>query len=67
MLATTGSEESGTEERFDVFLCHHSPDEEAVKEIAHRLKNRGLKPWLDVWELRPGLPWQRALEARLER
>ncbi len=54
-----------TEQRFDVFLCHHGPDKEAVQEIARRLLDRGLKPWLDVWELRPGLPWQRALEAQI--
>ncbi len=27
---------------------------------------RGIVPWLDKWELRPGLPWQRALEKQIE-
>ena len=45
---------------FDVFLCHHSEDKPAVKAIRERLKERGILPWLDEWELRPGLPWQRA-------
>src|SRR5205085_6783798 len=27
---------------------------------------QGVKPWLDVWELRPELPWQRALEEQIE-
>jgi tetratricopeptide (TPR) repeat protein len=40
---------------FDVFLCHNSQDKPKVKEIAEKLKQQGLTPWLDVWELRPGL------------
>ena len=51
---------------FDVFLCHTSIDKPAVKKIAEQLKEQGLLPWLDVWELRPGLPWQRALEEQIE-
>ncbi len=51
---------------FDVFLCHNSIDKPAVKKIAEQLKEQGLLPWLDVWELRPGLPWQRALEEQIE-
>ena len=51
---------------FDVFLCHHSEDKPAVKEIGERLKERGILPWLDEWELRPGLPWQRALEKQIK-
>ena len=51
---------------FDVFLCHNSKDKPEVKEIAEQLKARGIVPWLDVWELRPGLPWQRALEEQIE-
>ncbi len=50
---------------FDVFLCHRSGDKPAVEEIGRRLRERGVKPWLDVWELRPGLPWQRTLEEQI--
>jgi hypothetical protein len=51
---------------FDVFLCHHGIDKPAVKRIGKQLQERGLLPWLDEWELRPGLPWQRALEAQIK-
>src|SRR4030095_4340380 len=51
---------------FDVFLCYHGIDNTFVKHIGEQLKNRGLLPWLDEWELRPGLPWQRSLEAQIE-
>ena len=47
---------------FDVFLSHNGKDKPAVKNIGEALKARGLKPWLDEWELVPGRPWQEALE-----
>lgn len=50
---------------FDVFLCHNSLDKEAVKAVGEQLKAQGILPWLDEWELRPGLPWQRALEGQI--
>jgi hypothetical protein len=50
---------------FDVFLCHNSADKPAVKAIGEQLRQRGIRPWLDEWELRPGLPWQEALEAQI--
>jgi small GTP-binding protein len=51
--------------QFDVFLCHNSKDKPAVKRLGERLKERGIRPWLDEWELRPGLPWQRLLEEQI--
>ena len=51
---------------FDVFLCHNSQDKPEVIKIAEKLKQQGVKPWLDVWELRPGLPWQPELERHIE-
>ncbi|MHC4864946.1 MAG: toll/interleukin-1 receptor domain-containing protein, partial [Planctomycetota bacterium] len=51
---------------FDVFLCHNSEDKAAVKKIGKELEGRGVKVWLDDWELRPGVPWQRALEEQIE-
>lgn len=50
---------------FDVFLCHNVDDKEAVRELAQRLIERGIRPWLDERELRPGLPWQEALEEQI--
>lgn len=51
---------------FDVFLCHNSEDKAAVKKVGELLKERGLLPWLDEWELRPGLSWQRLLEKQIQ-
>lgn len=50
---------------FDVFLCHNNKDKEEVKEIAKKLQEEGIIPWLDEWELQPGLPWQRTLEQQI--
>jgi WD40 repeat protein len=50
---------------FDVFLCHNSEDKPMVKNVGELLKERGILPWLDEWELRPGLPWQRVLEQQI--
>ncbi len=50
---------------FDVFLCHNDRDKPQVKQIGSKLKQLGILPWLDEWELRPGLPWQDALERQI--
>jgi len=51
---------------FDVFLCHNGKDKPIVKDIGKQLRKQGILPWLDEWELRPGLPWQLALERQIE-
>ena len=43
---------------YDVFLCHNSRDKEQVVAIGERLKERGILPWLDIWEIQPGRRWQ---------
>ncbi len=53
-------------DHFHVFISHNSRDKPAVIKLAKRLKAQGLKVWLDVWELRPGQPWQEALEHIIE-
>src|SRR5262249_21777188 len=35
-------------------------------ELAEALRARGLRVWLDEWELVPGRPWQEALEEVIE-
>jgi hypothetical protein len=50
---------------YDVFLCHNSSDKSDVQTIGERLMRFGILPWLDEWELRPGLPWQRSLEEQI--
>ncbi|HET9999763.1 MAG TPA: TIR domain-containing protein [Ktedonobacteraceae bacterium] len=51
---------------FDVFLCYRKEDKLAVQTVGEQLKARGILPWLDEWELRPGFPWQRVLEQQIE-
>jgi hypothetical protein len=54
------------EEIFDVFLCHNKIDKSVVKEIGTKLKDNGIKPWLDEWNLIPGRPWQKTLETQIK-
>jgi hypothetical protein len=51
---------------FDVFLSHNSRDKPLVEQIGERLRARGLRVWLDKWELRPGFPWQEGLEEAVQ-
>ena len=53
-------------EQFDVFISHNSQDKPAVRELVEALKVRDLRPWLDEEQLRPGQPWQEALETIIQ-
>ena len=44
--------------KYDVFLSHSSVDKPRVEELARRLKQAGIEPFLDKWNLVPGGPWQ---------
>jgi len=61
-LAETMRRDKAAAGYFDVFLCHNSVDKAAVWQIRAQLKARSILPW----ESRPGLPWQRLLEAQIE-
>lgn len=39
---------------YDVFLSHNSKDKLAVRELAERLKQDGLRVWFDDWVVQPG-------------
>lgn len=54
-------------DEFDVFLSYNGEDRAAVETIARALREQGLKPWFDLWELRPGLPWRSQLEKQIAR
>lgn len=47
---------------YDVFLCHNTKDKQAVIKLGEQLKERGILPWLDIWEIRPGIRWQKELQ-----
>ena len=52
-------------EEFDVFLCYNSEHERDIYAIYIELVNRGVQPWLDKEQLRPGLHWQNVLEEQI--
>ncbi len=52
---------------FDVFLSHNKADKPRVHRLAERLKEKGLRVWLDDWVVKPGddifLSVERGLQA----
>jgi hypothetical protein len=49
-----------------VFLSHSSADAAGARAVAQLLGNAGLPVWLDLDQLKPGDPWQPALETALK-
>jgi hypothetical protein len=45
-----------------IFLCHASEDKPRVRELYHRLKEAGYRPWLDKEDLLPGQDWRHEIE-----
>ncbi len=43
--------------KHDAFLSYNSQDKEAVEAIARFLNRKGIKIWLDTWNLIPGRDW----------
>ena len=41
---------------YDVFLSYSSEDKETVHGLAERLREDGLRVWLDAWVIQPGDP-----------
>lgn len=50
----------------DVFLSYSSKDVDAVKDLAERLRARGLRVWFDLWEISLGDSIPAKIEAGLE-
>jgi hypothetical protein len=50
---------------YDVFLSYNSADHRVVEEVARKLRDQGLEPFLDRWYLAPGKRWRSKLEETL--
>jgi GTPase SAR1 family protein len=63
-IATASAVLRGKEEveEFDVFVCYNREDRVAARRLAQQLRERGLRPWMDESQLRPGEAWQPAIE-----
>ena len=53
------------ESSYDVFLSYDSDDHCVVEDIARKLRDEGLEPFLDRWYLAPGMRWRSELEKKL--
>ncbi|MHC4244526.1 MAG: toll/interleukin-1 receptor domain-containing protein, partial [Planctomycetota bacterium] len=52
-------------DQYHTFLSYNREDKAIVEELAHRLKQAGIRVWLDKWNLMPGTSWQPAIEEAL--
>src|SRR5262249_60453627 len=50
---------------YDLFLSYNSEDHDVVEAIARKLRDEGLKPFLDRWYLAPGARWRTKLKDTL--
>ena len=48
-----------------VFVCYSRSDEEFTLKLAQSLKDRGIRIWLDQWELSGSEDWDRAIDDAL--
>jgi hypothetical protein len=46
---------------YDVFLSYNSADHGVVEDVARKLRDEGLEPFLDRWDLAPGMRWRSKL------
>jgi TIR domain len=53
------------QQAYDVYISYHKADRAEVTGIAEKLKARGILPWLDVQELKPGEEKIRVQEAQI--
>lgn len=51
-----------TVRHFDVFLAHSSQDKPVVRQLYQQLRARGMTPWLDEEEIRPGTAFMKVLK-----
>lgn len=61
----SNTEPNSNTEHFDVFLCHNSEDKPEIRLIADELSRKGIRPWLDEWDIRSGQLWQATLEEQI--
>ncbi|HUR26151.1 MAG TPA: TIR domain-containing protein [Candidatus Thermoplasmatota archaeon] len=54
-------------EDFDVFLVHNSKEKDEVRRMAQALQDRGILPWIDEADLRPGDVWLKKIEQYLKK
>src|SRR5437868_7944111 len=53
--------------RYDVFLSHASEDQAWCERLAERLRDEGIRVWVDFWEVQPGDHLEARINEGLER
>jgi hypothetical protein len=60
-----GSDAPSGGSSYDVFLSYNAADHGILENIARKLRDKGLEPFLDRWALAPGMRWRSELERAL--
>jgi serine/threonine protein kinase/tetratricopeptide (TPR) repeat protein len=50
-----------------VFVAHDSVDKQVVRRLCEELLDRGVRPWLDIWDLRPDFAWRPQMQEALRK
>lgn len=50
-----------------VFVAHNSLDKQVARRLCEDLLDRGVRPWLDIWDLPPNPEWRAHLLGALKR
>ncbi|MEV0398589.1 TIR domain-containing protein [Actinoallomurus sp. NPDC050550] len=51
---------------YDVFISYSHEDEESALHLAKKLMERGIRPWVDIWDAYPGKPWLEAVQEQID-
>ena len=59
--------EDSDDQHFDVFLCHNSENNLEVEALARTLQENQIRPWIDLWHMRPGFVWLNEVERLIDK
>jgi hypothetical protein len=51
---------------YDVFISHASDDRDVARHLADELRLRGLRPWFDETDLKPGVNWAQQIREAID-
>jgi hypothetical protein len=54
-----------TLDTYQVFICYNSKERDAIRQMNRRLKDSGIRTWMDEEQLPPGRLWQERLEEQI--
>jgi tetratricopeptide (TPR) repeat protein/predicted Ser/Thr protein kinase len=50
-----------------MFVAYDSVDQQMVRRLCEGLLDHGIRPWLDIWDVRPDLDWRTQMQGALHK